>query len=512
VKVDKQVCKRFLSIGLMILVILALAACGGKNSSSSGGAPASGADNGASAEKPFPISIMMPLGQAELPSDTLKKIVEEKTNTKLEFQWVPALDRDQKVQTLMATNSLPSVTVVHVSKFKFAARSGQFWEIGPYLDEFPNLKNLDPNVIDSTKVDGKVYGLYQEVPYAPFGIVYRKDWADHLGISTPTTVDEFYDMLDKFTHNDPDGNGIDDTVGLTDRNELVYGSFKSIASYFGVPNNWGLQDEKLMPQFMFPQFKETLKYQKKVYDNGLVNQDYPATSKVDQKALFTSGKAGVYFGSMQTVQEFYDIMVKNNPDIKLGVQNHFEGPDGKFGIWCVPGFGDLMMFSKAAIPTEDDLKKVLSFYDTLATSEMANLLTYGIEGTHYNLVDGKVVRVDDPGLIARDVTPYMEGLSVGGPNTIDMYEVSYPYEELAKAEELTKDNNNYLIRDPAVALDSETYIEKGLQLQSIIDDAIFQYILGATDEAGFDAAVQRWLKEGGQKIIDEYNESYQKNK
>ena len=41
----------------------------------------------------------------------------------------------------------------------------------------------------------------------------RKDWLDNLGLAVPTTLDELEDCLYKFTFDDPDGNGVDDTYG-----------------------------------------------------------------------------------------------------------------------------------------------------------------------------------------------------------------------------------------------------------------------------------------------------------
>ena len=43
----------------------------------------------------------------------------------------------------------------------------------------------------------------------------RGDWLDKFGLSKPYTIDEFYEASYKFTYNDPDGNGQDDTVGFT---------------------------------------------------------------------------------------------------------------------------------------------------------------------------------------------------------------------------------------------------------------------------------------------------------
>lgn len=90
---------------------------------------------------------------------------------------------------------------------KSAIRDGQFWEIGPLLKDFPNLSKLKSTTNDNTKVDGKLYTLYRGVDIARQGLIYRKDWADKLGLKPPANMDELYAMAKAFTENDPDGNG-----------------------------------------------------------------------------------------------------------------------------------------------------------------------------------------------------------------------------------------------------------------------------------------------------------------
>jgi putative aldouronate transport system substrate-binding protein len=508
--------KKILFVGLAAAMVLIVAACGNSNTggdkTAAPAAPAASdvkteGNQAVEKEKPFPISIMIPLYQPELPSDVVKSILEEKTNTKLDFQWVPQADRDQKLQIHMATNKFPTVVIAHLQAFKNAANTGQFWDIEQYLSEFPNLSQLDPAVINNTRVGGKVYGLYQERPLSRQGVFYRKDWADKLGVKTPTTTDELFDMFYQFTHNDPDGNGKPDTIGLADRGDLVYGAFKTIGSYFGVPNNWGVQDGKLAPEFMFPEYKQNMEFFKKMRDAGIINQDFPVTSKTDQQAMFTSGKAGGYLGAMNDVETFYNVMVEINPDVVLDVHNRVAAPGKEPRVWAIPGFGDLFMFPKQSIPTEDDLRKVLAFFDELMAPELANLISYGLEGTHYTLDNGNVIVTEDTALFARDVAPFAQ-MIVGGPNTIDMHGIHYKAEVRQKAEELFADNNNIVVHDPTVAFESATYVERGAQLGDIIRDATYKFILGEIDEAGFDSAIERWLKEGGSNIVEEFNAQY----
>lgn len=172
-----------------------------------------------------------------------------KTGVQLNIQWVPDGSYDEKVFASLATGTLPQAlylkNAASLSYFRDEIRSGLFWEIGPYLEDYPNLQRLKPEVLKNTAIDGKLYSLYQERALARSGIIYRKDWADRLGLSAPETLDDLYEMLKGFTYKDPDNNGIDDTIGLTDRNDLIYGAFKTISSYYGTPNNWGWYNDSL---------------------------------------------------------------------------------------------------------------------------------------------------------------------------------------------------------------------------------------------------------------------------
>ncbi|WP_199621112.1 extracellular solute-binding protein [Paenibacillus alkalitolerans] len=515
--------------GTMLAIVTAialLAGCGGNNATDSGNEQPSNQSSGQTGgteqketetkKQPVKITMMANLHTPEVPSDMIEKMVEEKTNTQLEIQWVPDGTYDEKVNASFATGTLPQATnlknAASLLNMRGAIRSGQFWEIGPLLDQYPNLSKLKPEVLKNTSVDGKIYALYREVPLSRQGIIFRKDWADALGLKAPTTIDEFYDMLKQFKENDPDGNGKHDTIGLTDRSDLIYGAFKTVSSWFGTPNNWGVKDGTLMPEFMFPEYLATMKYFQKLHKEGLINQDFPVTSKTDQQNLLITEKAGVYVGSMGDVSSLDKKLTDVNPNAVLDVQNKIEGGPNGYGVWSVPGYGSVVLFPKSAIKSEEELKDVLAFYDQLMSSELANLIYWGVEDKHYTMEDGKVIPSEDTQLTDREVKPY-QSLLVGGPLTIDGFlEAKHVLPAKAKAEELIVQNNDYLIQDPTAPLDSKTFSEKGAQLQEIIKDATYKFMLSDIDEAGFQAAVNNWLNSGGQQIIDEFNASYEQSK
>jgi len=505
-----------------VLLSLALAgsllsACAGKEneepvaspSESAGGQAASpSAAASPEAEKPTAITIMLPLNIAETPPDTVEKEIERLTNTELTYQFFPADTYEEKLNASFATGSLPQVTYLkNQSTFllmKDAIREGQFWEIGPYLSEFPNLSKMKEFILNNTKVDGKLYSLYVGRPLARQGIIYRKDWADKLGLKAPETVDDLFEMAKQFTEKDPDGNGKPDTIGLADRNDLIYGAFKTVASWFGTPNNWGEKDGQLQPEFKFQEYIDSMDYMKKLRDGGYMNKDFAATSKTDQTNLFTSGTAGIYIGSMQDVNALEKDLVKNVPGAVVDTHALIKGPSGAATTWSIPGYNNVVLFPKSAVKDEAELKGILAFFDKLMTPEVATTMFWGIEGKHYEVVDGKAKELDDKETIEREVKGFKDSL-IGEPETNGQLLPYHTLEARIHAEELIVENEKIAIADPTAALDSETYSSQGVQLQDIIKDATYKYMYGTIDAAGFQAMVEDWGKRGGNKIIEEFN-------
>ncbi|RXJ02611.1 extracellular solute-binding protein [Anaerobacillus alkaliphilus] len=487
---------------LTLLVVLAVSCSKNESATKS---------EGKEGDLPFEISIMLNYHTPEIPNGRIKSLIEDATNTSLNIHFIPDDNYIDRLNTAFATGTLPMVVPMNFqmfNQFKDAIRDEQFWEIGPYLQEYENLRKLKPEILANTKVDGKIYSLYQGRPLSRQGIIYRKDWADYLGLSAPTTTDEFFELARAFTEDDPNRTGKNDTIGLTERSDLVYGAFKTIASWFGVPNDFGKQDGKIQPEFMFPQYMDTLVFMRNLYENGYVNQNFPVTSKNDQQALFKNGVAGIYVGSMADVNNLYKETVVKHPEVVFDVHNNVKGPHGEFGVWAIPGYSNVVLFPKSSVKTEADLKQILSFYDNLMKPEISNLLLWGIEGEHYEVVNG-MAKIIDSSLHDDEVRPYL-AMEIGESETRGSYERYFSYDVQVKAIDLISNNERYLIHNPAIALDSDTFVLDGGSLYQIIEDATIKYILGQIDEEGFQVAVELWLENGGNQIIEEYTESYNK--
>lgn len=479
------------------LAMAAMAGCGVKERGPSADAAQEG--------DPVRITMMANLQVPEVPSDKLEKILEEKTGSRLEILWVPDGTYDEKFQASFATETLPQVVYLkNQQSFRLlrdAMKDGQFWEIGPLLRDYPNLKNLNPDILDYTRVRGRIYTLYQERQPARSGIIYRKDWADKLGLSEPKTVEDIYRMLRAFKEADMAGGG--QTIPLAERNDLVYGAFKTVAAWFGTPNGWGVRDGRLVPDFMTKGYMDTMNFFRKLSEEKLINRDFPITSKDDQQNLMYSGASGMLIGTMGTVKTLQDKTSAKVPGAVYDVTNRIRGPDGKLAAWGLSGYGTLVVFPKSSVKTEEELRNILKVMDHFYAPEVANLLKYGVEGEHYALKDGKVFPSADARLIEKETRPYLNIALAEMTNVLHTY-YALPAQE--KANRMSFEAVEYMVIDPTTALDSPTFNQLGSRLQEIIQNATYQYMLSQIDADGFQAAVRKWLADGGQKMMDEFND------
>jgi putative aldouronate transport system substrate-binding protein len=488
-------------MAISVLSLLMAAAC---SSAGTGASETANGDN-PQAEKPTEIKIMASYFGTEPPKpDTEEmKLIEAYTNTKLDMTWIPNASYRDKLNVTIASGELPDILIVQgdrTSSIVNAVRSGMFWEIGPYLQDYANLKQRNNVVVSNTSYDGKIYGIYRERPYARSGFVVRKDWLDKLGLQQPKTIDELYNVLRAFTYDDPDGDGKPNTYGLAGLTNWEY-----YLGIFGGNNMWGVKDGKLAPAFMEKEYMDTMRFLRKLYEEKILVQDFAVASSLAQRDdNINKNKAGMYTGSIDDSLRHGDLN-KIVPQAEIDVFTDVAGPKG-VRIMPQAGYNGLLMFPKNSVKDEAELKRLLGFIDKMADEKMATLIQFGIEGKHYTLKDGKAVQTaEQQKLFSEHGNDYLQ-FTASTANAI-------PGEltPLAtKINRLMEENAAKAVVNPATPFLSETYIKKGTELDKIIDDNRTKFIMGQLDEAGWNKAIEQWKAAGGDLITQEYNEQYSK--
>lgn len=494
--------KRLVKAGALLAAIaLSVTACGGKNQENSPSSNDSGTNQGA-----LQLTMMLPTYNPEqMPADSsVLKTLEEKTNSNLTVSWVPSSTYTDKLSATVASGELPKTFVALEAKASFivnAARTGMFWEVGPYLKNYPNLSKMSDLVLNNISIDGKIYGVYRERDLARFGMMIRQDWLTNLGMQAPKSIDELYTALKAFTTGDPDKNGKQDTIGLAvgmQGNNIA--GFKDILVYMGGPNEWELKDGKLVPAHMTEAYLDTMKFYKKLYDEKIINQDFAIVQ--DGRSVMNKGQAGLWIDNMLDGKNIEENIKKVDPEAKINLINRISGPMGE-RTRAGAGYLGMYMIPKTSVKTEAELEQILAYFDKISEKDNQNLMKYGIEGKQYKIENGNYTPNPDPKTRAEitDGNQFM---------ILQDQVVNYGTELEQLSTKLFKDNATFALANPAAPFISNTEIEKGKELSKVIADATVKFIMGSVNEAEWNQAVDQWLQSGGSKVIEEMNAEYAK--
>lgn len=502
-----------LAIAAMLLTTLLLSACGGGENESSGKESdnAKGNDSTTTEQadnKPFPLSLVVnQVGEIPSAGNEIEQAIMKYTNTELSIQWIPESAYDEKVNVMIASDELPTVIKLGFNPTIVSAlKSDLFWEIGPYLNEYKNLTAQNKVFYDNISVDGKVYGvpLFRELGRAT--LHYRQDWFDSLQLTTPKTLDDWYNIMKAIGEQDPDKNGQRDTYGmLLDKkyNQGAASTLTRLSVTQGGPNKWAVENGEFVPEFMTKPFQDTLLLFRKLYAEKLINQDFAVVDATEIDKVYESGRSAMRIsgGNAQSIQ---DKLVKNVPTaltdvapLEGGAGRRLPGESGNAGFLAIP---------KATVKTEADLKRALTFIDQLMDPQMATLLVKGIQDKHW--VDkGEFTEPLDKEGYTRDVKPYRDTLPQRGEN----YNIDKPSKEadlFRKNQKIGGENEQFIVTNPALNLESATYSDRGSELEQMITDAETKFIMGQIDEAGWQKEIENWKSAGGEQMMKEYKEAY----
>lgn len=460
-------------------------------------------------------------------SEEVLKAAEEYTGINVEFNWV-ANDSYNDVLgiTLMDKANMPMVITYGSdlgANIVQAAKDGAFWDLNEFVwdaEKYPNLARMSKDVAKSMTVDGQLVGIYRSRPIGRNGLGYREDWAIKLGLEEPKTVEDIYNMMYQFTHGDPDGNGKDDTYGLA--LSKYTGPLDIIQAWFGTGNQWKEVDGKLMPIHTTPEYKEALKWMRKMYEDGLIYKDWATRETNTWSDSVKNGECGMFLDVLDNSRRIWDYFVTENiPSVTgegtasmklIGGIASKEG--GQPSTLATSGHAGAFLITKAGAKTVEDVENVLTYLDKMNDEEMRILADYGIEGRDHKISEeGYIIDLlsdkevsEKPQIGLNQSVPYI-------PHMIDMKTVEKS-ERLVEEEAIKLANESIAVFNPASGylVSSSVNAEVGTDLKDILDRARTQYVCLQLDEAGLDQQFKIWEQRGGLDLIEEINELYQADK
>ena len=484
----------------------------------------------AAAEEPLVITVVCPFYGESAPAGTTGDKtcpalteMEKLCNVDLQITWAPQADYETKFATVMAGTDVPMVMVITSgittnAAYKDLCAGGVFWDLTDKIQERPIFRDelTTPNNLLASAVEGRNYLFPASVSSARVGLLYRSDWVEKLGLQAPTTIETFKAMVKAFTEDDPDGNGVKDTIGFAycdnaDK-ELTYAGFNTLACVCGAPNYWGLDAEgKVMPYFTFKEYMDTLDLFKWMYDNGYMNADFAVNT--DKHGPLTQGVSGSMI-TTATNARFpggkYDSLVNNvDKNAVVTPQQILYKADGTpvlNSTLSVGGVGGILI-PKLAVKDEATLDKILDFIENM-NDEGGILTAVGVENTHYTKQADGTLTISAEQKEARVKDGSSEVFASMFPRRIQSLDYGQGLTAVQKITAVSIENEKYAVADLSMGCMSTDMQNLQTEIATTISDARVKYIMGQIDAAGFNAAVTEWLSLGGQQIIDDVNANY----
>ncbi|TLS50611.1 extracellular solute-binding protein [Paenibacillus antri] len=442
-------------------------------------------------EKKGPTSITMLTGVwGQPPVDIEKSAIfnklEELTNTDLNITVVPVSNYDQNLNLVMAANELPELVHAFNSKAPTlvkAINQGAFYDLSEFdLSQYPNLQQIPELIWNNSKINGKVYGVPSPVGLNAQDFMIRKDWMEKLNLKEPTTLDELKELLIAFREGDPDGNGQKDTFGLVGRGYGLLGAF-------GVQEPQ-IEGDMMLLEWMTPGYRDYLVYLNELYAKDVMPKEYFLMKGSDTKDMLTNGIAGAQSAGLHNAGELTVEVQKKDPNASFMPLNPIQGPNGYtgktqlgyYGMWLIPTSVD-----KAKVPD------ILAYLDQTATDEVNNLMNFGIQGVHYDSLEGQKATASDAQIKLKD--------EEAGQGTIVFVNKYRPYNDVTKngfaaelEEQLIESIDNHIelsTANPFEILISDTFSSRYNDVFKDLDATIIKVTTGAISLEEWDTFVEQ---------------------
>ena len=336
-----------------------------------------------------------------LTGDPLQEYIEDKFNISLVPISMNYDNYPSVLQQLSVQNNLPDLftnDILGTSTYETWIKTNKIRSIPKDLSDYPKLDAYlsQPYTERFKRTDGFVYAIPRMTYDSEFlwaldrCILVRKDWMKELGLDAPQNWEEFEAMLSAFVHDDPDGNGLDDTEGLnaTHPNTLEAVFLSLFPELSNTERGWMYEEGQWMPVYNSVKTAAALQKVQDLYRQGLLSSQIFYTTTAAAKDDFINGKTGAicmqYYG---LIKYFAEKGMLDRADDMIMVIPPWPAEDGnryRFTTslhWAEVYFGSNV--------TDEKMAKILEILEWVLSDEFNYIWQYGLEGVDWEYRDGQ---------------------------------------------------------------------------------------------------------------------------
>ena len=440
------------------------------------------------------------------------KLVGEKTNTSISATFMPHGTYQDQLRVKLASGERPDV-VMEWTVGAYEDYTGELpLPLNDLLDKYgQDLKKAIPKAAwDSVSRDGKIYAI-PATGYAGFEgservFIVRKDWMDKVGIKdAPKTTDEFLNLLRAFRDKDPAGGG--QTIPFSMREKITWG--ENIFGMFGFDNRYySYVNNQFVPNVINPRMKDAIAFFKQMYDEKLIDNEFLTLKAANWTQKILANRVGMWNHQART--NYTQTVAAANPAVNPPVDMVYiptpraAGVTGAVGNTNSPT-GNIYMISK----NSKNAEAVVKFFNYLATPEGQELTYLGLPGDTFTK-EGTTYKYDLKKDQDKDYKWRTTFFRVAPSDAIAQAALGEETAKRLKAQSEVAAKEGFVNLGVPVLPALKQNPDLGFS-GALYQEMFAKIVLGKEPIDSYDKFVENWKKQGGDQLIKEATEWYNKN-
>lgn len=327
-----------------------------------------------------------------------------------------------------------------------------------YINNSSYRESFDRNLLKLlTDDNGDIWGIPVDTAQSVYDArAYKESWLNAVGLSTPSTVEEFYEVMKAFTYNDPDGDGVNNTYGYYGPynfkfalNDVLkaYGLYNGSTSFIAYnPNTGTIEDSLLSPDALTAlSFISQIYKDKLVRKNGLGPGIYDSIIPDNSGSILWSYSAGD------------DVVYSSIPLIGTNNSN----------LVNMTTYGKVYFILAGTEKPENSFNSFVSL--VYGNEESYLMMKYGIPGRHYEVDSlNEAIILQDPTLTNENLGKISigSGLSVDGDLLLNL---------IGNVGEFSADNYSIFYNELVTDKNYVDIREKQIQQTQLYKETILPY-------------------------------------
>lgn len=497
-----------------------------------------------------PASAVQKFNDGDTYEDNLwSRKIKEELNIDLEVAFTADSSTDayrNQLNVRIASGDLPDIinlTSRDRALFDQAYEAGYLADLTDVFEKYatPELKSYVekfPESFEGATKDGRLMAFPSMTDNFHDGnfLWIRDDWLKAVGAEAPTTVEEMIELARKFTFEDPDGNGIDDTYGLALSKKILdgYCTLVGLADAYGLPayNTTGIfyrgEDGKITYPYIQPEMKEVLSIAHDLYEEGVIDPEFIVKDNADIEQDVLNGKVGMMyhyswgdwlpfnlsFEQDGVITRPYPIPTVEGYDFKVGIPSNNSGDVYMVSSNCEHPeavIKILNLYSKTVLESDDPAD-----FQTYWADELWRLCPIVVQiRTPENWADVLLEAIEkgsneDLPAFLTNVYNYIIDFEAGTDTSSNAYGTWGQMGERGSVVIALKDYDGHIVTNLMGSERPDIWQQNASILESIEIQAFTDIIIGNQPLDYFDTFVQDWLNAGGQETLDELEKIYAK--